>query len=861
MADDTSIPATVVPAGGDGARVKDVLIEEEMRESYLRYAMSVIVARALPDVRDGLKPSQRRVLVAMNDLGIGPRAKHRKCAKIAGDTSGNYHPHGESVVYPTLVRLAQDFNMRYPLVDPQGNFGSLDGDPPAAMRYTEARMTQAAVDMMEDLDKDTVDFVPNFDETRFEPTVLPAKLPNLLVNGAQGIAVGMATSIPPHNVGEVGRAIVALIDKPDITVDELMEHITGPDFPTGAIICGRSAIQQAYRTGRGKLMVRARVRVEEPERRGKTVIIVDEIPYQVNKAELVKKIAELVNEGRLEGISDIRDESDKDTAVRVVIELKGSADPQIVLNQLFKHTQLQITFSVILIALVNGRPETLTLKELIEAYRDHRIVVIRRRTKHLLDRAEERLHIVEGLRIALEEIDKVIATIRAAKSPDAARASLESELGLSERQAEAILQMQLRRLTGLEREKLEAERKELLDAIADYRDILARERRVLDIIKADVADVVKRYGDARRTEIQAGEAIDFADEDLIPEALMAVTVSHEGYIKSTPLSAYRSQHRGGKGIAAGATKEGDFMEVLFVANTHDSLLFFTSLGRVYSLKVYEIPEMSRTAKGRALVNVITLQDGESVTSFIPVRSFDERELVMVTERGVIKKVPLSAFASILKKGIIAISLDPGDRLIDVMPAGADQEIVLGTREGQAIRFEGQDVRAMGRVARGVRGIKLREGDRVVGMAVREPGATLLTVCEGGYGKRTDFDEYRGTARGGIGVINIKTSDRNGHVVGIMAVMDDEEIVMITKQGNLVRTKAGDISLIGRATQGVKLMALEAGDRLVSVARCPKEEVSAEEEARAKAESEAAKARAAAAPPPDGAGKAGEDANG
>jgi DNA gyrase subunit A len=833
-----------------------MLIEEEMKESYLRYAMSVIVARALPDVRDGLKPSQRRVLVAMNDLNLGPRAKHKKCAKIAGDTSGNYHPHGEAVVYPTLVRLAQDFNMRYRLVDPQGNFGSMDGDPPAAMRYTEARMTQAAMDMLEDLDQETVDFVPNYDETRVEPTVLPAKFPNLLVNGAQGIAVGMATSIPPHNLREIGEGILRLLDDPECTIDDLMQDIKGPDFPTYGIIAGRSGIVQAYKTGRGKIVVRARVAVEE-QKRGKAQILVSEIPYQVNKAELVKKIAELVREGKIESISDIRDESGKDDPVRIVIELKAGEDPQVALNQLFKHTPLQETFSIIMIALVNGRPETLSLKQLLEAYRDHRIDVIRRRTRFQLRKAEERKHIVEGLRIAVDHIDEVIAIIRAAETPDGASQTLQERFGLSAIQADHILRMQLRALTGLERKKLEEEYEELLARIADLRDILARRERVIDIIRKDVREMMERYGDERRTEI-TDERVDIDDEELIPEQLMVVTVSHEGYIKATPLSQYRAQGRGGKGVAGGTAKEGDFMENLFVANTHDSLLFFTNLGRVYSLKVWEIPEGSRTSRGRALVNVIPLLENERVTSFIPVRAFDERGLVMVTEMGTAKKTPLSAFANILKKGIIAISLDEGDRLVDARLAREDQEIVIATRNGQAIRFKSRDVRPMGRAARGVRGIRIRDDDRVVGMAVRDEGTTLLTVCENGYGKRTVFDDYRETARGGIGVINIKTSERNGKVVGVLAVREEDEVIFISQQGQIVRTRVSDISTLGRATQGVKLMTLEGGDRIVATSRVAKEEISEEEEREAR---EAPRPLPAEAKKLGGEGDGGEEAPG
>jgi len=836
-----------------------MLIEEEMKESYLRYAMSVIVARALPDVRDGLKPSQRRVLVAMNDLNLGPRSKHKKCAKIAGDASGNYHPHGEAVVYPTLVRLAQRFNMRTMLVDPQGNFGSIDGDPPAAMRYTEARMTQASVDMMEDLERNTVDLVRNYDDTRDEPTVLPAKFPNLLVNGAQGIAVGMATSIPPHNLREVGAALIRLIDKPECTIDELLQDVQGPDFPTGGTICGKGGIYQGYKTGRGKVVIRAKHHTEEMKR-GKEAIVITEIPYQVNKAELVKRMAELVNDGKIEGITDIRDESDKDNDVRVVIELKSSADPTLILNQLYKHTALQASFSLNMIALVEGRPETLNLKQLLENYRDHRIAVIRRRTQFLLEKAEDRKHIVEGLRIAVDQIDAVIKTIREADTPELASQNLQTRFGLSERQAEAILAMQLRRLTGLEREKLEEEFRKLLAEIADLRDILARKERVFQMIKDDMAEMVLKYGDARRTEVSS-ESIDGIEiGDLIPEALMAVSVSNEAYIKRTPLSAYRSQTRGGKGVSAQATKEGDFMAHLFVASTHDSILFFTNLGRVYSLKVYELPEMARTTRGRALVNVIQMQEGEKVTSMIPVRIFDEREICMVTEYGTVKKTLLSAFGNIRKTGIIGITLDEGDRLVDARPARPDQEIFLGTREGQAVRFPGNELRPIGRNARGVRGIRLRGTDRVVSMAVREPGATLLSVSENGFGKRTEFDEYRETARGGLGVINIKTSERNGKVIAILPVTEEDEVIVISQQGQLIRTRAAEISMIGRNSQGVRIMRIDEGDRVVAVSRAPKEEISDAEEAQALADAEkAARERPATPPPAEGDADADADA--
>ncbi|RME76679.1 MAG: DNA gyrase subunit A [Planctomycetota bacterium] len=813
-------------------RLHDVLIEEEMKESYLRYAMSVIVSRALPDVRDGLKPSQRRILVAMNDLKIGPRGRRTKCASIVGETMKKYHPHGDQAIYPTLVRLAQDWNTRYRLIEPQGNFGSLDGDPPAAMRYTEARLEQLAVDLLQDLDKKTVDFVPNFDETELEPTVLPAKFPNLLVNGGQGIAVGMSTSIPPHNLREVAAGLRALLDDPDLTVDELMERIPGPDFPTGGLICGRAGVREAYRTGRGRVVVRGRVTIEEKGKRNR--IIIHEIPYQVNKAELVKKIAALVHQGKIEGIAAINDESDKREAVRIVIDLKRDGDPNVILNQLYKHTALQQTFSVIMIALVGGRPETLDLKRLLECYLDHRREVIRRRSQFLLDKAEARKHILEGLRIAVDHIDEVIALIRAAESAQAASVELQARFGLSEKQAEAILSMQLRRLTGLERQKLEEEYNAVLEEIADLRDILERKARVDQIIRDDLDELVERYGDERRTGF-TGPIDGFELEDLIPEQLMVVTRSHRGYIKATPLAMYRSQGRGGKGITGAGYREGDFLADVFVANTHDVLLFFTNFGRVYSVKVYELPEMARTAMGRALINVIPLQDGETVEACIPLKQLDDRYLVFVTERGVVKKTSLRRFHKVRRSGIIAIRLDEDDRLIAVRPASEEQEVVIATRNGKAIRFRVGDVRAMGRLARGVRGVTLLDDDRVVGMAVRGEGEQLLTVTENGFGKRTEFDDYRLTRRGGQGVRNIRTGGRNGKVVGVRSVLESDELILISQGGQLIRIPASQIRVIGRDTLGVKLMGLREGDRIVGIAVCAKEEISDEEEQRLREE--------------------------
>ena len=826
---DPDEPGTPPPMG----IIRELLLEEEMKDSYLNYAMSVIVARALPDVRDGLKPSQRRVLVAMNDLNLGPTAKHRKCAKICGDTSGNYHPHGEAVVYPTLVRMAQDFAMRYPLVNPQGNFGSVDGDPPAAMRYTEARMTRFATMMLEDLEKNTVDYVPNYDETREEPTVFPSKFPNLLVNGSTGIAVGMATSIPPHNLREVCDLIIKVMDDPEVPVDELIKVVPGPDFPTGGIICGTAGIREAYESGRGLITVRAKHHVEE-SKSGKKFIVYTEIPYNQNKAKIIEKIADLVKEEKVVGVADVRDESDRE-GMRIVVEMKKGEDETIVLNQLWRNTALQDTFSLNMIALVHGRPQCLSLRQLAQAYRDHRMEVIRRRTRFLLEKAEAEAHILEGLLIALANIDEVIATIKASRSVDIAEAALVAKFNLSVLQAQAILRMQLQKLTGLEQEKLRKELEDLRDKIAGYRAILADEALVLDIIREDLYEMKEQYGDDRRTEI-GGPAEEFAQEDLIPDEEMAVTISHEGYIKRLPLTSYRRQRRGGKGVTGAETKEGDFIERLFVASTHAYILFFTDGGIVHWKKVYEVPQFSRTAKGRALVNLLEIENAVKITAAIPVRSFEGGFIVMATEKGFIKKTALEEYGNPRKAGIIAIRLEEGDRLIGVRVTTGQDKIILGSEDGMAIQFSEADARPMGRATYGVGGMRLREGDKVKDMVIVEPNATLLTVCENGFGKKTPFDEYRDQSRNGLGVINIATSERNGKVVGLKVVRESDDVMLITQGGMVIRTSVKSIRVQGRNTQGVKLITLDAGDKLVALARVAQEE-NGDEDAGAPAEPE------------------------
>ena len=823
----------------------DMPILDEMKTSYLNYAMSVIVSRALPDVRDGLKPSQRRILVAMNDLGLGPRSKHRKCAKIAGDTSGNYHPHGEAVVYPTLVRMGQQWNMRYTLVDPQGNFGSIDGDPPAAMRYTEARMHAASMEMLDDLKKDTVDYIPNYDETRTEPVVLPSKFPNLLVNGSTGIAVGMATNMSPHNLSEVVDALVMLMDKPDVGIMDLMQVLPGPDFPTGGIICGKKGILDAYTKGRGHVKVRGRVSYEDYGK-DRTRIVVTEIPYMVVKTNIVSKIAEAVHSGTITDISDVRDESDRN-GLRIAVDLKRDADPHVVLNQLYRYTQLSTTFAINNVALVNNRPETLNIKQLLHEFLEHRKVVIRRRTQFLLRKCLNRAHILEGLILAVSDIDEIIEIIKA--SPDAPTAKLNlmnKELKLVETdtlrrllpesflsdkranghfltgpQADAILIMQLQRLTGLEVEKLATEYAALLEEIAGYKAILADEQLVFDIIREDLYEIKEKYGDKRRTEL-AEAAEDFDIEDLIAEEEVVVTISHAGYVKRTGIDTYRKQGRGGTGIIGSDSKEGDFIEHLFVASTHDYLMVFTDDGRCNWLKVHQIPSLSRQSKGRNIVNLLALGTTK-IKAIINVKEFDQRQLIFATKNGIIKKTVLSAYGNIRANGVQAIKLDEDDALIGVAITSGEDQVMLGTANGMSIRFNEQDARSMGRVSRGVKGITLRKTDEVVGMIIVGQGDSVLTICENGFGKRTDFEEYRLQSRGGKGIINIKTTDRNGKVIAIKPVSDGDELMMITQGGIIIRTGLEDLRNIGRNTAGVKIIRLKGDDKVVSVERIIPEE--------------------------------------
>ncbi len=817
-------------------------IAREMQESYLTYAMSVIMARALPDVRDGLKPSQRRILVAMHDLNLRPTAKHRKCAKICGDTSGNYHPHGEGVIYPTLVRMGQKWSMRYLLVDPQGNFGSIDGDPPAAMRYTEARLTRVADEMLTDLDKETVDFEDNYDGTRKEPVVLPSRFPNLLVNGSEGIAVGMATRLLPHNLGEMCDAIVAVIENPDLTTEELMKIVPGPDFPTGGEICGSRGIRDACETGRGSLTVRGVLHTEE-SKSGRTRIVIDEIPYGVLLPTIKERIIDAIQSGTIKGIDDMRDESGRKCMVRLVITLKKDANPAVVINQLWKYTPLQTNIHASNVVLVNRVPRTLSLKQLIQHFIDHRVEVIRRRTQYLLRKARQRAHVLEGLILAVADIDEIIQLIK--RSPDVAgarRRLMAKPLRLSEQatvrrllpetfvqrasgsdqylthtQADAILAMQLRRLTGLEIEQLAREYSRLTDEIADYELILSDQRRVLDIICEDMRELKEKYADERRTRIRPAVR-ELATDELIEQEDVVVTISHRGYVKRVPVDTYRSQGRGGKGVRGTDNKDNDFIEHVRVASTHDYLLVFTNRGRVYWLRVYDIPSMQRTARGRALANLLTMQPNERHMAVLKVSQFEESYVFFATENGIVKKTPLSAFSRPRASGIQAITLDPDDSLIKVSLSSGQDEIVLGTRLGMACRFREDDVRPMGRPARGVRGIDLRPGDRVVDMAVIRPGMSLLTVCERGYGKRTEIEEYRLTRRGGKGVINIKTTERNGHVVALRSVNDDDSLVLVTAKGILLRTSVDQLRNIGRATQGVRLIRVDEDDRVVAVAR-------------------------------------------
>ena len=815
--DETDAPETpqAEPSGRDPSdNVKDLLIEEEMKTSYLRYAMSVIVSRALPDVRDGLKPSQRRILVAMNDLRLGPSSKYRKCAKIAGDTSGNYHPHGESVIYPTLVRLAQPFNMRAPLVDGQGNFGSVDGDPPAAMRYTEARLTSAAMELLADLDLDTVDYVTNYDESRTEPTVLPARFPNLLVNGSIGIAVGMACNLPPHNPAEVVDALSLFIRNPDVELSELMEVMPGPDFPTGGIICGRGGIFDAYATGRGRLVVRGRIRREE-EKGGRWALHVEEIPYPPRRDLIIDKIAALVKSGVIDGIARIEDYADRTNPYRIYIQLKKGEDPNVIENLLYKHTPLQETFGVNAIALVDGKPETLTLKRMLECYRDYRVEVIRRRTRFLLDKAEARAHIVEGLLKALDIIDQVIETIRSSPNPEVAQARLMERFEFTEKQADAILRMTLSRLTGLERQKLVDELEELRKKIAYYREILGSEARVLEVILEELEALKGKHGRKRATEIST-DAIEFDREELITPEDVVVTMSHRGYLKRVPLATYRAQARGGRGIIGADTKDEDFITSLWGAHTHDTMLFFTSRGRAFAKRVFEVPELGRTSAGRSIHNLLNLQEGEEISSAFPIKEFDDRDILFATRGGIAKKVTLSLLRNAARQtGLIACGLDEGDSLVGAVLLEGGEDVFLCTADGMSIRFPENDVRRMGRTARGVKGIKLRGDDFVVGLAVVRENTTLLTLCEGGYGKRTKIEEYRSQSRGGFGIKNIQTSKRNGRVVKIQVVDDDRDVILITAGGMIIRTRIDQVSVIGRNTQGVKVINLKAGDRLLA----------------------------------------------
>jgi len=798
-------------------KIVPVYIEDEMKDSYISYAMSVIVGRALPDVRDGLKPVHRRILYAMSELSLQHNKPYKKSARIVGNTLGQYHPHGDTAVYDALVRMAQEFSLRYPLIDGQGNFGSVDGDPAASMRYTEARMAHVTDWMLEDIEKDTVKFVPNFDDSLTEPTVLPAILPNLLINGSSGIAVGMATNIPAHNISEVIDGVVLLIDNPETEIKDLMKKIKGPDFPTGGIICGGEGIHQAYTTGRGRLKVHAKAYVEEGKSKRESIIIT-ELPYQVNKANLIESIAELVRDRKIEGISDVRDESDKD-GMRVVIEPRRGENAQIILNQLYKHTQMQDTFGVIMLALVDGRPKILNLKEMLSLYIGHRKNIVIRRTRFLLARAQDRAHILEGLKIALKHLNAVIKTIRESKNPEIARNNLMKKFDLSERQSKAILEMQLQRLTALERDKIDKEYLELIKKIEYYESVLKSEKKVLEIIKEEILELKKKFGDERRTEIIKEEIKELNIEDLIAEEDMVITISHSGYIKRLPVSSYRKQKRGGKGVTGADKKEEDFIEHLFIASTHEHILFFTDKGKVYWLKVHEIPQAGRLAKGKAIVNLLSFSQGESLSAFAPVKEFEEGHyLVMVTKRGLIKKTPLAAFSNPRKGGIIAITLDKDDTLIGTRRTDGKQEIILGTRFGKAIRFNEKQVRDMGRAAKGVRAIKLGKKDYVVGMVLVERDTALLTATEGGFGKRTEVKDYRVQSRGGKGIINIKVTSKNGEAVGLADVRDGDGIMLITSEGMLVRIPVKEIRKVGRSTQGVRIIKLGSKDKVTSMAK-------------------------------------------
>ncbi len=804
------------PIDGSEERIIPTIVEEEVKRSYLDYSMSVIISRALPDVRDGLKPVHRRVLFAMHGLGMFSNKPFKKSARIVGEVIGKYHPHGDSAAYDTLVRMAQDFSLRYPLIQGQGNFGSIDGDSAAAMRYTEARLSKVAESLLEDLDKDTVDFRPNFDGELKEPVVLPSKIPNLLVNGSSGIAVGMATNIPPHNMSEVVDAAVHLIDNPESTPESLMQFIKGPDFPTGAIIMGTSGIKKAFTSGRGKVKVRARTVIETIKNR--EAIIINEIPYQVNKSSLIEEIADLVRSKSVTGIHDIRDESDRD-GMRIVIELKTEATSDVVLNQLFKHTRLQTTFGIIFLGLVDNQPTVLTLKDMLWHFVEHRREVVKRRTKFELDKAEDRAHILEGLIIALDDIDAVIQKIKASENIESARNTLMSDYRLSEKQSKAILDMKLQKLASLEQFKIRDEHKKLLELIAELKSILDSEEKVNDIIKSELLDVKEKFGDDRRTEISHEIGEDLSMEDLIEDEDMVVTITRAGYIKRLSVDTYRSQGRGGRGVKAASTKDEDFVEHLFVASTHSNVLFFTKSGNVHWLKVYDIPEGSRQSRGKAIVNLLRLSPDDRISAFVPVREFDDQHfVVMCTKRGVIKKTSLEQFSRPRRGGIRAITLNADDELVAVSLTDGSFNLIIATRDGMAIRFSERDIRPMGRSAAGVRGISLKGSDEVVGMVFGDDEKTLLTATENGYGKRTLISEYRLIKRGGVGVKNIICSERNGKVVAVRAVDVDDELMLITKKGIIIRTRVKDISVIGRATQGVRIMKLDPGDVLTDATK-------------------------------------------
>jgi len=815
----------------DKSKIIEVQIEDQMRQAYLDYSMSVIVSRALPDIRDGLKPSQRRIIYAMSELNLVPGGHFRKCAKIAGDTSGNYHPHGEQVVYPTLVRLAQPWNMRYPLIDGQGNFGSIDGDPPAAMRYTEARLQKVTMELLAELDKDTVNFRSNYDETRKEPEVFPARIPNLLINGSSGIAVGMATNMPPHNLKEICNAVIALIDNPDLEPLELRKYIKGPDFPMGGYVLGTKGITDYFLTGRGQLLLRGEAEIETNKNEQEQIVI-RSIPYQITKTALIDKIVELVKDKRIEGISDIRDESGRE-GMRLVILIKRNADAQTVLNQLYKYTQLQTTFGVINLCLVNGVPQVVSMKDMLNNFIEFRHEVILRRTNFELRNAEERLHILEGLRIALDHLDEVIATIRASQTPPEASEQLQEKFGLTEIQARAILDMRLQRLTGLEREKIETEYEELLKVIDHLKDLLEHKEKRMQLIKEETAEIRDKYGDQRRTQILESYTGILNQEDMIADELVVVTITHEGYVKRMPIDTYRVQGRGGRGLTAANLREEDFIQYIFVASTHSYILLFTDLGRCYWLKVYEIPEAGRTARGKAIVNLVNLQDKEKVKAFVTLKDFNpEENIVMCTKNGMVKKTPLAAFSRPRSSGILAIKLLPGDELIDARITEGNDDLILATRNGYCNRFSEREIRPTARFTQGVRGIRLREEDYVISMAVifqdllMENGnaiaKTILAISENGYGKRTRISAYRVTRRGSKGVITLKTNERNGHLAALMLVDENDDLVIITQEGMIIRQKVSDISIFERNTQGVHLINLRENDKVVDITLIPKE---------------------------------------